>query len=150
MTLMRWSPYREMVSLRDAIDRLFEQSLVRPFRGWSERAESELDVSVDMYETDDDLVISAELPGLKPEDVDISLTDSRLTIKGEFQTEDEGERGNVRYQERRYGKFERSFTLPTGIDTEAIEAEFEDGVLKVTLPKPEETKPKQIAIKAKS
>jgi HSP20 family molecular chaperone IbpA len=62
------------------MDRLLEESFVRPFRGWSERAESELAVSVDMYETDDDLVISAELPGLKPKDVDISLTDSRLTI----------------------------------------------------------------------
>jgi HSP20 family protein len=72
-----------------------------------------------------------------------------LTIKGEFQTEDEGERGNVYYQERRYGKFERSFALPIGIETDAIDAEFEDGVLTVTLPKPEEAKPKKIPIKAR-
>jgi HSP20 family protein len=107
-------------------------------------------VSVDVYESNGNLVVNADLPGLKPEDVDISLSDNRLTIKGEFQTEDEGERGNVYYQERRYGKFERSFALPTGIDTDAIDAEFEDGVLTVTLPKPEEARPKKIPITAKS
>ncbi len=150
MTLMRWNPYREMVSLRDALDRLFERSLVRPFRDWPEQRESGRGVSVDVYESNGDLVVQAELPGLKPEDVDISLSDSRLTIKGEFQAKDEGDRGNVYYQERRYGKFERSFALPTGIDTDAIDAEFEDGVLTVTLPKPEEAKPRKIPIAAKS
>jgi HSP20 family protein len=150
MALTRWDPFREVVSLRDAMDRLLERSLIRPLRGWPEPVGSGLAISVDMYETDDDLVISAELPGLKPEDVDISITGNTLTLKGEFQTEKEGERGNVHFQERHYGKFQRSIPLPTGIDTEATEAEFEDGVLKVRLPKPEETKPKQIAIKAKS
>jgi HSP20 family protein len=139
-----------MVSLRDEIDRLFERSLVRPFRDWPEQRESGRGVSVDVYESNGDLVVQAELPGLKSEDVDISLSDNRLTIKGEFQTKDAGERGNVHFQERRYGKFERSFVLPTGVDTDAIEAEFEDGVLKVTLPKPEEAKPKKIPIMAKS
>ena len=146
MTLMRWSPYREMVSLRDTLDRLFERSLARPFRDWPEGIESGRAVSVDLYESNGDLVVKAELPGLKPEDVDISLSDNRLTINGEFQTEDEGERGDVYYQERRYGRFERSFALPTGIDADAVGAEFEDGVLTVTLPKPEESKPKRIAI----
>jgi HSP20 family protein len=73
-----------------------------------------------------------------------------LTIKGELQTEDEGERGNVYYQERRYGKFERSFALQTDIDTDAIDAAFEDSVLTVTLPKPEEAKPKKAPVKARS
>jgi len=149
MALTRWDPFREMVSLRDAMDRLLERSLIRPLRDWPGLMGSGLAISVDMYETDDDLVISAELPGLKPEDVDISVTGNTLTLKGEFQTEREGERGNVHFQERRYGKFQRSIPLPTGIDTEATEAEFEDGVLKVKLPKPEKTKPKQMAIKAK-
>jgi HSP20 family protein len=150
VTLMRWNPYREMVSLRDALDRLFERNLVQPFRDWPERMESGPAVSVDVYESNGNLVVNAELPGLKPHDVDISLSDNRLTIRAEFQTEDEGERGNVYHQERRYGKFERSFTLPTGIDTDAIDAEFEDGVLTVTLPKPEEARPKRIPIAARS
>jgi HSP20 family protein len=139
-----------MVSLRDAMDRLFEESFVRPLRGWSERVGSGLSVSVDMHETDDDVVVSAELPGLKPEDVDISITENTLTIKGEFQTEKEEKRGSVHFQERRYGKFQRSISLPMGVDREAAEAEFEDGVLEVTLPKTEKVKPKQIAVKAKS
>jgi HSP20 family protein len=80
----------------------------------------------------------------------LPTTDNRLTIKGEFQTEDEGERGNMFYKERRYDKFERSFALPTGIDSDAIDAEFEDGVLTVTLPKPEEAQPKKIPVKSKS
>jgi len=148
--LMRWNPYREMVSLQDALDRLIEQGLTPSFRDWSERVGTGRAVSVDVYESNGSLVVNAELPGLKPEDVGISLTDNQLTIKGEFQTEDEGERGNVYYQERQYGRFERSFALPTGIDTEAVDAEFKDGVLKVTLPKSEETKPKKIPITAKS
>jgi HSP20 family protein len=139
-----------MVSLQDALDRLIEQGLTPSFRDWSERVGTGRAVSVDVYESNGSLVVNAELPGLKPEDVGISLTDNQLTIKGEFQTEDEGERGNVYYQERQYGRFERSFALPTGIDTEAVNAEFEDGVLKVTLPKSEETKPKKIPITAKS
>ena len=73
-----------------------------------------------------------------------------MTVRGEFQTKDAGERGNVFYQEQRYGKFERSFALPAGIDTDAIDAEFEDGILMVTLPKPEEAKPKKIPITATS
>ena len=150
MTLMRWNPYREMVSLRDALDRLFERSLTQPFRDWPEQMEIGRAVSVGVYESNGNLVVNAELPGLKPEDVDISLSDNRLTIKGEFQTEDEGERDNVYYQERLYGKFERSFALPTGIDTDAIDAEFEDGVLTVTLPKPEEAQPKKIPVTTKS
>jgi HSP20 family protein len=105
---------------------------------------------MDMYETDDDVVINADLPGLKPEDVDISVTGNTLNIKGEFRSEEEGERGNVHFQERRYGKFQRSVSLPSGIDTDAAEAEFEDGILKIALPKSEEAKPKQIPVKGRS
>lgn len=150
MALMRWDPFREALSLREAMDRLFEESFVRPFRGWPTRVTTGLAVPVDMYETDDNLVVSADLPGLKPEDVDISITENTLTIKGEFRSEEEGERGNVHFQERRYGKFQRSVALPSSVDTNAAEAEFEDGVLKVSLPKSEEAKPKQIEVKTKS
>jgi HSP20 family protein len=139
-----------MVSLRDALDLLFERSLVQPFRDWPEQMESGRAVSVDVYESHGSQIVNAELPGPKPEDVDISRSDKRLTIKGEFQTEDEGERGNPHCQERRYGKFERSFALPTGIDTDAIEAEIEDDVLTVMLPKPEKPKPKKTPITARS
>jgi HSP20 family protein len=129
-----------MVSLRDALDRLFERSFAQPFRGWPEQMEIGRAVCVDVYESNGNLIVNAGLPGLKSQDVDINLRDNWLTIKGEFQTQDEGGHDDVLFQGRRYGKFERSFALPTGIDTDAIDAEFEDGVLTVTLPKPEKSR----------
>ncbi|MFQ5594618.1 MAG: Hsp20/alpha crystallin family protein [Anaerolineae bacterium] len=149
MSLTRWDPFREALSLRDVMDRFFEDSLVRPFRPWPSGTVAGLAVPIDMYETDNSLVVSAAVPGLKPEDVDISISGNTLTVKGEFQAEEEGKRGNVHFQERRYGKFQRSVTLPGTVDTEAAEATFENGVLKVALPKAEEARPKQIAVQVK-
>jgi HSP20 family protein len=150
MSLIRWDPFRDVPSLRKAMNRLFEESFVPSSGAWRWPTEGDLPVLADMVESDDSIVISADLPGLKPEDVDISITDSTLTIKGEYKTEEEGERGDVHFRERRYGKFRRSFALPAGVDVDATEAEFEDGVLKVRLPKTEETKPKQIEVKVRS
>ena len=148
MSLTRWEPFREMVSLREAMDRLFEESFMQPSRS-SNWGNGGLTVPVDMYETDDHLIVSASVPGLKPEDVDISITGNTLTIQGEFLSEQEGERGNVHFQERRYGKFQRSINLPANINTDDVDATFEDGVLKVQLPKLEEAKPKQIPVTVK-
>jgi HSP20 family protein len=149
MTLMRWQPFREMMSLRDAMDRLLEESVVRPARGWI-TSEVGLRVPLDMYESDGNLVIKADLPGLKAESVDVSIVNDTLTIKGEYQSEEEREEENVHLKERRYGKFQRAIRLPTGVDTEATEATFEDGVLMLTLPKTAEARPKQIPVKTKS
>ena len=147
MTLMRWDPFREMVSLREAMSRLFDESFVHPLDRWSERAEGGSAVSMDMYETDDNLNLDIDLPGLKPEDVDVTIHDNRLTVKGEYEADEEGKRGDVHVRERRYGKFQRSVTLPTPINSDAVEANFQDGVLKLTLPKAEEARPKQIPVK---
>lgn len=149
MSLTRWDPFREMMSLRDAMDRLFEESFARPLRAWPWGIDGGLAVPVDMYETDDSLVVSAAVPGLKPEDVDINITGNTLNISGEFKSEEEGKRGNVHFRERRYGKFQRSVALPPTVDTETVEATFENGILKVTLPKTEEAKPRQIPVKVK-
>jgi HSP20 family protein len=148
MTLTRWDPFREMVSLREVMNRLFDESFVHPLGRWSERAEGEFAVSMDMYETDDNLNLDIDLPGLSPEDVDVTIHENRLTVKGEYKADEEGKRGDVRFRERRYGKFQRSVTLPSSVNTDATEAEFQDGVLKLTLPKAEEAKPKQISIKS--
>jgi HSP20 family protein len=150
MSLIRWDPFRDVPSLRKAMNRPFEESFVPSPGAWRWSTEGDLPVLADMVESDDSIVISADLPGLKPDDVDISITDSTLTIKGEYRAEEEGERGDVHFKERRYGKFRRSFALPVGVDVDATEAEFEDGVLKVRLPKTEETKPKQIEVKVRS
>ncbi len=149
MSLTRWDPFREIVSLREAMDRLFEESFVRPFRIWPTLADGGLTLPVDMYETDEALVIKASVPGVDPKDVDITVTGNTLTIKGEFREEEEGKRGSVHFQERRFGKFQRSITLPSTVDPDKAEAEFKNGVLTLTLPKIEEAKPKHIPVKAK-
>ncbi|KPL21833.1 MAG: hypothetical protein AMJ93_08680 [Anaerolineae bacterium SM23_84] len=149
MSLIRWQPFREMMSLRDAMDRLFEESFVRPARGWI-TSEVGLQVPLDMYESDGNLVIKADLPGLKAEDVDVSIVNDTLTIKGEYQAEEERQEENVHIKERRYGKFQRAIRLPTSVDSDSTEATFRDGVLELTLPKTAEAKPKQIAVKTKS
>ncbi len=148
MSLTRWGPYRDVLSLREAMDRLLEESMVRRPRGLEER-EGLVSVPVDMYETDEGIVVKSDLPGLKPEDVDVSITENTLTIKGQFEAEEESEQGDVHIRERRYGGFHRSVMLPKGVDAEKAEAEFEDGVLRVTLPTAEEEKPKQIRVESK-
>jgi HSP20 family protein len=142
--MIRIGPRREAISLRDAMNQLFEQSMVGP--AWGESVP--MGVPVDLMETDDDIIVSAEMPGLKADDVEISVQDNTLTMKGEFRTEEEREEGDIHIQERRYGRFQRSVRLPDSVIADQAEAEFDSGVLKVTLPKSEETKPKQIEVKA--
>jgi len=109
-------------------------------------------VPVDVYQTDDDVVVKATMPGVKPEDINISITGESLTIEGEIEEELEiSDERNVRFhvRERRYGSFYRSLTLPTLVDADKASAEFENGVLTLTLPKVEEVKPKKITVKTK-
>lgn len=146
MTLIRWRPYREMLSLRDAMDLLFEESFVRPSLAWRERSDGALWVPVDIRATEDSVIVTTDLPGVKPDDVEISISDNTLTLKGEFPSD---EAGDAVCQERCYGSFYRSVALPAAVDADAARAEFEYGVLKVTLPKRKEAKPRQIKIKAK-
>jgi HSP20 family protein len=146
--IVRWEPFRELVSLREAMDRLFEESFVRPGGGRLAPAGMELP-AVDMYQTDDAVVVKSAIPGIKPEDIDISITGDTLTIKGETRVEEEVNEENYIRRERRYGSFCRSLALPLPVVTDKAEAEFENGVLTLTLPKAEEVKPKAIKIKAK-
>jgi len=146
MVLQRWEPFREMLSLRNAMDRLFEDSFVRPSRLWPELGG---ELAVDMYQTANDVVVKAALPGLKPEEVDISITGDTLTIKGEHKEEKEVKDEDYFYKERRYGGFSRSVAIPVQVKSDKAEATFENGVLTLTLPKAEEVKPKQIKVKAK-
>ncbi|MDY6916820.1 MAG: Hsp20/alpha crystallin family protein [Chloroflexota bacterium] len=147
MTLMRWDPFREMVSLRQAMDRLLEDSFVRPSRLWPEMTPGEF--PIDMYQTANDVVLRASLPGVKPDQVDISVTGDTVTIKGEHKEEEEVKQENFLRKERRYGAFARSITVPVSVQSDKAEAVFENGVLTLTLPKAEEVKPKQIKVKAK-
>jgi HSP20 family protein len=149
MTMMRWEPFSNVMSLRNAMDRLFEDSFVRPYRFWPEIGSGELPLELDMYQTDKDVVIKTAIPGLKPEEVDISITGDVLTIKGEHKEEQEVKEENYLRKERRYGTFQRSLQMPVAVKSDKAEAVFENGVLTLTLPRAEEVKPKQIKVKAK-
>jgi HSP20 family protein len=145
--LVRWEPLRELVTLREAMDRLFAESFVRP--GTTFAPFGIEGPAVDMYQTKDEVVVKAAVPGVKPEDIDISVTGDVLTIKGEFKEEEKIEEANYLRQERRYGEFRREFNLPTQVSADKAKAEFEHGVLTLHLPKAEEVKPKSIKVKAK-
>jgi len=145
MSLIRWDPFRDTVSLRDAMNRLFEESFIRP----STRPTLDTVPAVDVVETKDEVVVKAAVPGIKPEDIDISVTGELLTIKGEFKSETKSDGASIIRQERRFGTFERALSLPTQVVADKAKAEFENGVLTLTLPKAEEVKPKTIKVKAK-
>jgi HSP20 family protein len=145
MTIARFSPLSDVVSLREAMDRLFEDSFIRP-DGWANG--QQLAVPVDLWETKDAYHLRADLPGLSAEDIEINATADGLAITGELKptTDVTGEAWIL--QERRVGKFARSFTLPVQIDPNKVEAKFQDGVLELTLPKADNVKPRSIKINA--
>lgn len=146
-SLMRWDPGNDMISLRDMMDRLFEDSFVRTRSGsMLPRAG---DLAVDLVETKDDVVVKATLPGVKPEDVELTITGDTLSIRGETKEEKETKDENYIRRERRYGSFSRSIQLPAGLQTDKAEASFENGVLTLKLPKSDQVKPKSIKVKAK-
>ena len=146
-SLIRWEPFSDLVSLRDAMDRLFEDSFIRP-RGLLAPLRA-ADLAIDMFETKDDVVVKATLPGLKPEDVEITITGDTLTIRGESKEESEVKEEDYIRKERRYGSFCRAVTLPSGLKSDKAEATFENGVLALRIPKSEEIKPKSIKVKTK-
>jgi HSP20 family protein len=147
--LVPFEPFREMLSLREAMNRLFEESVLRP--GVFESENTAVLAPVDVYETKDNIVLKAAVPGLKPEDLDISITGDVLTIKGEYKAEEQPEQGrSYLRQERRYGSFARQLALPTAVDTNNVSATFENGILTLEMPKKEAVKPKSVKIVAKT
>jgi HSP20 family protein len=148
MTITRFSPLGDVVSLREAMDRLFEDSVSRPNGGWTTIGAGKVVVPVDLWETKDAYHVRADLPGLTPEDIDINASADTFTISGEFKpTADVTSEGWLR-QERRIGKFARSFTVPMQIDPNKVEATYTNGVLELVLPKAENVKPRTIKINA--
>jgi len=145
--LTRWDPFTEMVSLRQVMDRLFEDSFVSPLT-WRRFEGETLNPALDVHQTDDEIVVTASLPGLKAEDVDITITGQTLIIRGEFKADQDVNREQYLYRERRYGAFQRQVNLPTRVVGEKANATFADGVLTLTIPKAEEVKPRQIPVKA--
>jgi len=148
MPIVRWEPFRDLVSLQGRMNRLFDESFRGASRGGAEEdwAQGAWSPAVDIYEKDGTIVLKAELPGIEPKDVDVRVENNILTLKGERRFEAEVQQDSYQRVERAYGTFSRSFTLPTVVDTDNIKAEFKDGVLRMSLPKKEEAKPKQISI----
>jgi HSP20 family protein len=146
MTIARRpSPFGELLSLRQAMDRLFEDSFVRP-EGWNGTGLASSSLPVDVSMTADELVIEAQLPGIKPDDVQITVENGRLLIRGESATERSDADGDFLVREIRRGAFSRSIALPTGLEPDKASATFSDGVLTLRIPKAEEVKPRQIPI----
>jgi len=146
MDLIRWNPWNELVSLRERMNRVFDDSLFRSDRRDDLMAMGTWSPAVDMFEKDDQVVIKAELPGLEKKDISLDLTNGVLTLKGERKHENEVKEENYYRREMSCGKFIRSFSLPGDVDANKIKAEFQNGLLTVEVPKPEEHKPKQIPV----
>lgn len=142
--LTRWDPFAEISALRRAMERVFDT--YAPLRI---REEEELPFPLDLFETDKEVVVKAAIPGLQPEDIEISVSGESLTIKGESRHEEKVEKENYYRQEIRYGTFCRVVPLPAPVQVEAAEAEYKDGLLTVRLPKAEEARPKTIKVRGK-
>lgn len=145
MAIVRWEPFRDLVTSQDRFNRLFNESFSRLFgeedgtlRNWTP--------AVDIFENDNNIVLKAELPGVDPKDVEVRVEDSTLYLKGERKFEKEVKEDNYHRIERSYGSFARSFALPGTIDSDKVQAEYKDGLLTLTIPKREEAKPKTIKI----
>ncbi len=152
MTLVKWEPYNELITLRDRMGRIFSSvpsDVFRSFTDDSERPLADWIPAVDIFEDAETIVLKAELPELDMKDIDVKVEGETLRVSGERKLEKEEKKENYHRVERVYGSFSRSFTLPHTVDTEKIRATYDRGILRIMLPKKEETKPKKIAIDVK-
>lgn len=150
MTLIQWNPYRDLVSIRDSLDRLMDDRFSQAFTDLAGPRTYSASIPLDMYEKNGELVVKTDLPGVKPEEIEVNIKGDRLSIKGEFRSQDDDDRDDVHILERGYGKFQRTIVLPENIDPEDVEAIYEDGVLTLSLPKSMQSQPKQIPVRSSS
>ena len=149
MAIVKWDPFRDMVTIKDRMNRLFDEVFSKSnFYGDENMADGLWSPCVDIYETEDSVVLKAELPEMDENDIDIKLEDNVLTIKGERKLENETKKENYYRIERSYGSFSRSFSIPSRVDQDKVSANCKDGVLKVTMPKKKETQQKKIIVNA--
>jgi len=145
MAIVRWEPFRDLLTTQDRFNRLFNQTFSQVF-GEEEARQGTWAPAVDIYETDQNLVMKADLPGVDPKDVEVRVENNTLYLKGQRKFENEVKEENYHRIERSYGAFTRTFTLPGTIDADKVVAEYKDGMLTLTMPKREEAKPKTIKI----
>ena len=143
--LVRWSPFREMVDMQRRLDRIFDDmGRNLPESDWTEAGNW---LALDVHETADAFTVETDLPGVSPENINVSVHENTLTISAETKREEKQEKDNRIISERRYGTFHRSIRLPNTVNADKVEANFENGVLHLTLPKSESAKPRQIEVK---
>ncbi len=140
--LSRWDPFREMLSMRRTMDRLIEGTMNE-----EEGALAEWGLALDVVEDEEAYLVKASVPGIKPEDLDITFNKGLLTIRGEIKDESDTTKGQYHLRERRYGSFSRTISIPSSVEAEKIDADYKDGILTLKMPKSEETKPKRIPIR---
>lgn len=148
MAIVRWDPFRDLTTLHDRMNRLFDETLGRVRGGEPSELTGTWTPSVDVYEDSDRYILVAELPGLSKEDVQIELKENVLTLKGERKFQEEYKDQTCHRMERAYGGFVRSFALPSQVETAKVEAKFKDGVLTVSVPKAAAVRPRVIPIAA--
>ncbi len=150
MAVVRWHPLRELTDMRRDMDRLFSEFFEsrHRHRGWLPRASETLAgaPSLELLDRKNQVVLRAELPGVKKEEVDISVQDNTITLKGEFKKEAKVKEEDYYFSERRYGKFRRTVSLPTEVVADKAKATFMDGVLEVVFPKKKETRPREVKL----
>jgi len=146
-SIIRWDPLREAMSLRDAMEQAWGERFVRPPMPFGLFSEGSL--AVDVYDSGETVVVKTAIPGVKADEIDVSITGDTLTIKAETKEEQEVKHENYLRRERRFGAYCRSVTLPGGLETGKAEADYSDGVLTLIFPKAEEVKPKSIKIQSK-
>ena len=146
-TLTHWEPMRELATMRDAMERLIDEPVFAPMQRWS-RPLDEFRPAIDVIEEDGAYVIKASVPGMKPEDVEVTLTNNMVTLKGEIKDEQDLNEEHYHLRERHMGKFTRAMALPMTIDVDKAEATHENGILTLRIPKSETAQPKKIAVKA--
>ncbi|MCL5062760.1 MAG: Hsp20/alpha crystallin family protein [Nitrospirae bacterium] len=149
MSIVKWSPLKELEDMRKDMDRLFEEffsPITKRRRGWLKPEMGVIVPNIEMYDRKNEIVVKAELPGVAKEDIDLTITKDSLTLKGETKKEEEIKEENYYAAEISYGSFTRTIALPAEVDSEKAKASFKNGVLEVVLPKREEAKPKEIKI----
>ena len=146
MAITRWDPFRDLSLLQERMNRVFEDAAVRGWKNDEPSATTSWSPAVDIYETDNEIMVQAELPGVDRKDIALQLENNVLTLKGDRRFEKETNQDNYHRIERSYGGFSRAFTIPTIVDEDKIRADYRDGILKIALPKKEQVKAKQIKI----
>jgi HSP20 family protein len=145
--IVRWDPFRDMIAMRSQMDQIMDEWLRASNTVENGENSQAMRLAVDVSETESNFVVKASIPGINPDDLDISFSDNTLTIRGESRDEHVEENERFHLRERRFGQFMRTIALPLAVDADHIEAQHENGVLTLTLPKAEETKPRKISIR---